>query len=102
MLKSVPMYSSGLILCNVVQNRFANDYLAGTFLWIAISTVVVVTLDQIFHNPISKSAKLSPGSCYSEGKLQHRFAAEAVSLLGQSLAYLCGSTAGFALAVYRP
>merc|ERR1740130_1237919 len=33
MLKGVPMFSSGLILNNIVQQRWANDYATGTAVW---------------------------------------------------------------------
>lgn len=99
MLKGVPLYASGLILYNITQFRFKGNYIVGTLLWLGISTVVVVGFDQIMHLP---GHKLSPvRSCAAEKDVAE-LCDEALSLMGQTLAYVCGQLAASALAALVP
>lgn len=95
MLKGVPMFSSGFILSNVVQNRYDAEFIVGTCVWMVLSTLIVVAFERIL-----KTSKLVPGANLGEGKALYHFSTSAVSLLQQTFAFVVGNLAGSALAMY--
>lgn len=99
MLKGVPLYASGLILYNITQFGFKGNYHVGTLVWLGISSVVVVGFDQTMH---LTEHKLSPVRCCAERKDVEEFADEAVTLMGQTLSYVCGELGASALAALVP
>jgi len=98
MLKGTPMYSSGLVLSDVVQVRFRHNYLEGTVLWISIGTIVMTSVEHLVHAP---KGKLATGSCWAQSeKDAYLFANQMTSLLQQTFAFICGQLAQFALEDY--
>eukprot|EP00931_Biecheleriopsis_adriatica_P087435 TRINITY_DN61907_c0_g1_i1.p1 TRINITY_DN61907_c0_g1~~TRINITY_DN61907_c0_g1_i1.p1 ORF type:complete len:372 (-),score=62.60 TRINITY_DN61907_c0_g1_i1:84-1199(-) len=98
-LKGVPLYSSGIILYNITQYRYGDMYLVGTLIWLGISSVAVVLTDHLLHMP---GYKLSPARFYAEEKVAFDICNDAVTLLGQTLAYTCGQLGGSALVAMVP
>mmetsp|Transcript_94581 Transcript_94581/g.174073 ORF Transcript_94581/g.174073 Transcript_94581/m.174073 type:complete len:211 (-) Transcript_94581:27-659(-) len=95
MLKGTPMYSSGWILNDVVQDRYTGHYLWGTCLWITIGVIVLIQVEHFVHAP---SGKLATGSCWAETEADaYLFGNQMVSLLQQTFAFVSGQLAQFAL-----
>lgn len=93
MLKGIPMYASGWILNDLVQYRWSNSYVMGTFVWCCMSAVLVVSFDQFLH---MRSASTCFGIVpHDDVKFVYIMTKETVSLLQQTLAFICGNMAGF-------
>lgn len=99
MLKGVPLYSSGLILYNITQLQFEDNYLVGSLIWLVISSVAIVFSDQVMR---MAEGKLSNISCCADPKDFVELGDEAVSLLGQTMSYVCGQLGSSALAAMLP
>lgn len=99
MLKGTPLYSAGWVLDNVVEYRWTDHYIGGTFLWMIISPVVLVPLQHVVH--LEKS-KLAPGHWHATKEDMWGFANQMVALMGQILAFVTGNLAGNALAQIFP
>lgn len=100
MLKGTPMYSSGWVLNDVVQDRFEGHYLWGTFLWITIGTFVMIQVEHIVHAP---SGKVITGSCWADSEKDiFVFANQMSSLLQQTFSFVAGQLAQFALEDWFP
>jgi len=92
------MFASAVILSNITQDRCKNSYVFGTLLWISLSTVIMLFLDQIVHtNPLGSFAPVKNVAALITTSQLYALCTEAISILGQSFAFVCGNLAGSAI-----